>query len=373
VGEQSRGASDPPSSVVGAREPRSSGGLRSVRAAKDDQSPGVSKPAALRSGHGLTAQLVDHIRRLRTDRRWSTRELAERCLAAGAPSLTRSILAKVESGARPFLTLQEVDGLSAVFGVPPDELIRCALALSPVVAASPAASTLTGAVLTSTQQQHPAITPPGLIPVYMVLDESLHDHLPHIEYGIRHLYESLIASPEIASVIRLSVLGYADEVDLKQALQLIDPRTPVPRMRPSGPPRYAAAFQRLLECIPRDVQTLKAQNRSVRRPQVLFLTGSQPADGTAWVAVHEKLVDRAVLPVGPDIVAWGVGDVAPGTVLSVASRPEYAFVPVDGDVGWAIRQLAAFVKTHVFRYGRAILDREQGPIILPPPGFRRVQ
>lgn len=67
--------------------------------------------------------VAQNIRSLRRVRGWSTREVAERCVNAGAPSLTRGTLAKLENGHRASVTVDELDALAAVFDVAAQELL----------------------------------------------------------------------------------------------------------------------------------------------------------------------------------------------------------------------------------------------------------
>jgi transcriptional regulator with XRE-family HTH domain len=67
----------------------------------------------------LTAELARTIRTLRSQRHLSARQLSELCITAGARSLTRSTIAKIESGGRQSVTLDEVAALAQAFGVPP--------------------------------------------------------------------------------------------------------------------------------------------------------------------------------------------------------------------------------------------------------------
>jgi uncharacterized protein YegL len=219
---------------------------------------------------------------------------------------------------------------------------------------------------------HELPPPPGIIPVYVVVDESLGPAMADLNAGIGMLYNALVQQPEIANVIRLSVIGFATEVDVQLALATVGAATQPPRLSVRDTARYAAAFQQLLDCIPRDTATLKAQYHSVRRPQVLFLTGSNPADSPQWTEVHRQLVDRGRIAAAPDIVACGVGGVPPETVARIATRPEYAFVSTGTDLGEAIIRFSAFIRSHVLNYGRAVLDGDQGPIIVSPDGFRVV-
>jgi two-component system nitrate/nitrite response regulator NarL len=71
----------------------------------------------------LTAAVADAVRRLRDERGWTARELAEACLRAGAPSLTRATIAKIESGVRKSVTADELAVLARVLGVSSETLL----------------------------------------------------------------------------------------------------------------------------------------------------------------------------------------------------------------------------------------------------------
>lgn len=70
-----------------------------------------------------TKQLAERVKRLRGRRRWSARQLAEVCTAAGAASLTRSTIAKIESGVRHSVTADEVAALATALGVSAADLL----------------------------------------------------------------------------------------------------------------------------------------------------------------------------------------------------------------------------------------------------------
>jgi transcriptional regulator with XRE-family HTH domain len=71
----------------------------------------------------ITQQLAGRIRRMRTQRGWSAQHLADSCARAGARSLTRSAIAKIESGIRQSVTADEVAALAHVFGVSVADLL----------------------------------------------------------------------------------------------------------------------------------------------------------------------------------------------------------------------------------------------------------
>lgn len=83
-----------------------------------EQTSGIVGPTAT-----ATATAVRHIRDLRRQAGWSVQQLADACAAAGMESLTRSTLAKIESGIRDFLTVDELVALADVLGLHPADLL----------------------------------------------------------------------------------------------------------------------------------------------------------------------------------------------------------------------------------------------------------
>src|SRR4051812_5822750 len=65
-----------------------------------------------------------HVKTLREQRGWSARELSEACSRAGAPTLTRSTIAKIESGVRRTVTVEELTGLARAFEISVDDLLE---------------------------------------------------------------------------------------------------------------------------------------------------------------------------------------------------------------------------------------------------------
>jgi transcriptional regulator with XRE-family HTH domain len=71
----------------------------------------------------LTEGVAANVRRLRDARGWSVRQVAERCALVGRDDMTRSLLANVENGRRPYITLDELDTLANVFNVAASTLL----------------------------------------------------------------------------------------------------------------------------------------------------------------------------------------------------------------------------------------------------------
>jgi FxsC-like protein len=81
----------------------------------------------------ITSQVAGRIRELRRQKGLSARQLADLCVAGGVSSLSRSTIAKIESGVRRFVTLEETVALAGALGITPGEL----LSPRPTVAGDP--------------------------------------------------------------------------------------------------------------------------------------------------------------------------------------------------------------------------------------------
>jgi transcriptional regulator with XRE-family HTH domain len=87
----------------------------------------------------VTAQAAERIRQLRSERRWSARQLADECARIGVGSLTRSTIAKIESGVRKSVTSDELAALSKALGVSLDSFVGSeSVSAVPTLSADPA-------------------------------------------------------------------------------------------------------------------------------------------------------------------------------------------------------------------------------------------
>ena len=71
----------------------------------------------------VTELLADRIKQARTARGWTAQQLADTCVLAGCPALTRGTIAKIESGVRKTITAEEVAALAFVLAISPSELL----------------------------------------------------------------------------------------------------------------------------------------------------------------------------------------------------------------------------------------------------------
>jgi uncharacterized protein YegL len=209
------------------------------------------------------------------------------------------------------------------------------------------------------------------IAIYLAVDTSSASgqYIGEVNDGLSLVFGILRALPATAERIRLSVIGYGDDICTDPALLAIGADSRPPRLEPAGSARYGAAFQHLLNSIPRDVSELENGGGLVHRPTVFFLTGTEPGDSDAWSHFHARLVDRAALPCAPDIVAAGIGDVRASTVVHIASSREYGFVS-DMDSAAAARNFFSFLVAEIIACGQADRLNEPSIVVGAPEGFQ---
>jgi uncharacterized protein YegL len=212
-----------------------------------------------------------------------------------------------------------------------------------------------------------------LLPVYVVADESwsMKPYDGELNTGMASLYEILRSEPMVAAKVRLTVLGFSDRVNVRMPLADVRNGQELPQLHIQGGTNYHAVFQDLLQRIPRDIGTLKADGYLVHRPAVFFLSDGQPGSAK-WRNPHSRLTDRSVTPAAPNIIACGIGgEVKPETILQVATQRDFAFVSVRGaDLGGAIAEFFIALTTSVVQSGRSLTSPNPELIVEKPDGFR---
>ncbi len=123
-----------------------------------------------------------------------------------------------------------------------------------------------------------------LLPAYVLADESqsMGPYRQDLSNGLVSLCEGLRAEPMIAAKLRLAVLGFSDDVQVRLAVADMRTETSLPQVVIRGLTNYEAVFDDLLDRIPSDVQWLRGEGYKVHRPVVFFLSDGQPTDGGAW-------------------------------------------------------------------------------------------
>jgi uncharacterized protein YegL len=210
----------------------------------------------------------------------------------------------------------------------------------------------------------------NVLPVYVLADESysMREHIDQLNKGLADLHEALLGEPMAAAKVRFSILGFADDVQTRMRLADLRRATKLPALSARGRTDYARAFGDLRRRIPAAVRALKNEGYRVHRPAVFVLTDGQPSDDR-WLAAHQDLVNRDVTPEAPNIIACGVGDARPETILEVATRPEYAFVALAGvDIGAAIAQFCTAL-THSIINSAPRSTQPPRLVVQQPAGF----
>ncbi|WP_328948706.1 hypothetical protein OG778_10170 [Streptomyces sp. NBC_00184] len=196
-----------------------------------------------------------------------------------------------------------------------------------------------------------------LLPAYVLADESgsMAPYEDDLSNGLNSLCEGLRAEPMVAAKLRLAVLGFSDDVQVRLAVADMRHETSLPRIEIRGLTSYEAAFEDLLTRIPADVRWLRGEGYKVHRPVVFFLSDGQPTDKGAWRQPHGLLTDRAKTPTAPNIVACGIGDARASTMVEVATRPEFAFVAKPGtDIGQAVAEFFHALTASLVASGQAL-------------------
>jgi uncharacterized protein YegL len=210
-----------------------------------------------------------------------------------------------------------------------------------------------------------------LLPVYVLADESysMKAYAGELNAGLTSLYAALRADPMVAAKVRLSVLGFSDDVIPRMILADLRNEERLPQLVIRNATNYHAVFQDLLARIPQDIAVLKGNGYLVHRPAVFFLSDGQP-NNAKWRKPHERLIDKAVTPAAPNIIACGVGQAKAQTILQVATRPDFAFVSVAGaDIGVSIAKFFIALTTSVVQSGRSLNSPSPELVVERPEGF----
>lgn len=211
-----------------------------------------------------------------------------------------------------------------------------------------------------------------LLPAYVLADESgsMAPYEGDLTNGLHSLCEGLRAEPMVAAKLRLAVLGFSDDVQVRLAVADMRHETSLPKIEIRGLTNYEAVFEDLLGRIPADVQWLRSEGYKVHRPVVFFLSDGQPTDGGAWRRPHSRLTDRARTPTAPNIVACGIGDAQASTMVEVATRPEFAFVAKPGTgIGQAVAEFFHALTASLVASGHAVGSGIPEPVVNRPDQF----
>ena len=211
-----------------------------------------------------------------------------------------------------------------------------------------------------------------LLPIYVLADESgsMNANIAELNTGLTSLYQALLGEPMAAAKVRLSVLGFSDTVEVRLRLADLRRVSGMPQLVPRSTTNYLNAFAVLRQQITEDVQQLKTERYEVHRPAVVFLSDGLP-DANRWRDEHRNLTDRTVFPLAPNIIACGVGEAEPSTILTVATDPKFAFVALGGArVGPAIAAFCTELTKSVVKSGLSVGTGSPTLTFQMPQGFQ---
>ena len=212
----------------------------------------------------------------------------------------------------------------------------------------------------------------NLLPVYVLGDESgsMIPYIDELNRGLASLHEALLGEPMAAAKVRFSIFGFADDVQERLTLADLRRETELPSLYARGRTNYGAAFSALRQRIPQDVAALNAEGFAVHRPAVFFLSDGQPSD-PHWEQEYQRLVDRTITRGAPNIIACGIGEAEPSTILRVATEPNWGFVAMaDVDLGAAIAEFCTALTKSIVESGRAVGSAQPELVVQQPAGFR---
>lgn len=212
----------------------------------------------------------------------------------------------------------------------------------------------------------------NVLPVYVVADESasMTPVVDELNAGLAALHRALLREPMAAAKVRFTILGFADDLQVRLSLADLRTESALPTLTTRHTTSYRAAFQGLLDLLPKDIETLKAQGFAVYRPAVFFLTDGQPTDEPEWRTPYAKLIDRETTRTAPNIIACGIGEARAQTILDVATRPEFAFVATPGtELGLAIAEFSVALTKSIVASARAAAADKTELVVERPSNF----
>jgi uncharacterized protein YegL len=195
----------------------------------------------------------------------------------------------------------------------------------------------------------------NVLPIYFVADESasMSANVEQLNRGLADLLDRLHTESMTAAKIRFCILGFSDDTLCHLPLSDLRQVERMPSFEARGTTSYRSVFEALRRQIPEDVAGLKRQGYLVNRPAVFFLSDGYP-NPEDWRGALSALKDPG-LRERPNVLAFGIGQADPRTIVEVASKPEYAFQAEAGvDTGVAIARFCEALTQSVVSSGQAL-------------------
>lgn len=212
----------------------------------------------------------------------------------------------------------------------------------------------------------------AVIPVYVVVDVSLSDpgYFEALNSSFQALPADLARHEDILGSVRLALIGYGGQVDVRMSLDSIAASSRMPEFAYRGGSDLGVLFDDLYRRIPQDIEGLKSQGFATGRP-VVHLLCAAAADQDAEVAqAYQRITDPAAFQYRPNIIACGIGPTRPESVGRLASPAQFAWVAgPDLPVSEATTRYLAFVRTSIVGLSQALQGSSDMPVLTGPNGF----
>ena len=182
---------------------------------------------------------------------------------------------------------------------------------------------------------------PIVQPFYLVCDESSSmsdDGITAVNAVIGELFRTIHNDPVVDARARVGIIVFRSQAEVVLPLSQLSNIAQFPGcVRSNEPARYAPVFNLLKKEIEIDVPRLKSEGFRVRRPIVLFVSGSIPTDPEEWKDAHKDLSDENYR-FHPVVFSLGLQGSHPELLTQIATKTsanspnEDAFVFIVEDV-----------------------------------------
>ncbi|MFD7577591.1 VWA domain-containing protein [Kitasatospora sp. NPDC059817] len=158
------------------------------------------------------------------------------------------------------------------------------------------------------------------LPTYVVIDasSSMKPHEAVLNATLSRLHYNLATNPRVSEFARVSVVAFSTDVHVVIPMSDMEQVPSMPEVICGGGTEYGKAFDQLRQSIEQDVSSLRAQQYSVLRPAIFFLTDGAPTDAR-WQESFRRLVDRN-WPRHPHVIAYGFGAARRDVLKEVATK-----------------------------------------------------
>ena len=190
-----------------------------------------------------------------------------------------------------------------------------------------------------------------------------------LNQGLTSLLDAMAKQTMASAKVRFSVIGFSDTASCRLPMSHLRDVNEMPKLSAYNTTSYVAAFQHLRKQIPIDVAALIAAGNQVHRPAVFFLTDGLPNEED-WPGALAELKSPEFRE-RPNILAFGVGNADPETIVRIATSAEYAYQAAEGaDTGRAIARVCESLTRSIVNSGNALASGKAELVGERPEGFR---